>query len=99
MFVTYFYGCYWLPVLLTWLDFDAARLGKVGFPSTVDFPTGSYDKELTRSYGSGSDEDSLNSDSGYSSTEGENTKTMNSTLPPIEEHLEMHSDGLRRFSI
>lgn len=27
MFVTYFYGCWWLPALLTLLDFDAVKLG------------------------------------------------------------------------
>ena len=28
MFTTYFYGCWWLPVMLTLLDFDAVKLGK-----------------------------------------------------------------------
>ena len=28
MFVTYFYGCYWLPAFLTLLDFDVVKLGK-----------------------------------------------------------------------
>ena len=27
MFVTYFYGCWWLPVCLTLLDFDQVKLG------------------------------------------------------------------------
>jgi len=27
MFVTYFFACYWLPVFLTWLDFDFVKLG------------------------------------------------------------------------
>jgi hypothetical protein len=27
MFVTYFFGCYWLPVFLTWFDFDFMKLG------------------------------------------------------------------------
>lgn len=27
MFVTYFYGCWFLPVMLTWLDLDALKLG------------------------------------------------------------------------
>jgi hypothetical protein len=27
MFVTYFYGCWWLPALLTLVDFDAVKLG------------------------------------------------------------------------
>lgn len=30
MIVTYFYGVWWLPVALTFLDFDAVKLGKVG---------------------------------------------------------------------
>jgi predicted RND superfamily exporter protein len=29
MFVTYFYGCWWLPVCLTLLDFDQVKLGRV----------------------------------------------------------------------
>jgi hypothetical protein len=28
MITTYFYGCWWLPVMLTLLDFDAVKLGK-----------------------------------------------------------------------
>jgi len=28
MFVTYFYGCWWLPAMLTLLDFDVVKLGK-----------------------------------------------------------------------
>ena len=27
MFVTYFFGCYWLPVFLTWFEFDFVKLG------------------------------------------------------------------------
>ena len=27
MFTTYFFGCWWLPVLLTLLDFDAVKMG------------------------------------------------------------------------
>jgi len=29
MFVTYFYGCWWLPALLTLLDFEVLKLGKL----------------------------------------------------------------------
>jgi hypothetical protein len=29
MFVTYFYGCWWLPVCLTLLDFDQVKLGAI----------------------------------------------------------------------
>ena len=29
MFSTYFYGCWWLPAMLTLLDFDVLKLGKV----------------------------------------------------------------------
>jgi hypothetical protein len=28
MFVTYFYGCWWLPAALTILDFDVVKFGK-----------------------------------------------------------------------
>ena len=28
MLTTYFYGCWWLPVMLTLLDFDVVKLGK-----------------------------------------------------------------------
>jgi hypothetical protein len=28
MLTTYFYGCWWLPVMLTMLDFDVVKLGK-----------------------------------------------------------------------
>ena len=27
MFVTYFFGCYWLPAFLTWFEFDFIKLG------------------------------------------------------------------------
>ena len=30
MAVTYFFGCWWLPALLTLLDFDVVKLGKPG---------------------------------------------------------------------
>jgi hypothetical protein len=32
MFVTYFYGCWWLPVFLTLLDFDQVKLGGTAAP-------------------------------------------------------------------
>ena len=28
MFVTYFFGCWWLPALLSYIDFDIVKLGK-----------------------------------------------------------------------
>jgi hypothetical protein len=28
MMTTYFYGCWWLPVMLTLLNFDVVKLGK-----------------------------------------------------------------------
>jgi hypothetical protein len=40
MFVTYFYGCWWLPALLTLLDFDAVKLGR---PSNTVPPIKSVD--------------------------------------------------------
>jgi hypothetical protein len=33
MFTTYFYGCWWLPVLLTSLNFDVVKLGKPAMTS------------------------------------------------------------------
>jgi hypothetical protein len=33
MFTTYFFGCWWLPVMLTLLDFDAVKLGKPAMTS------------------------------------------------------------------
>jgi hypothetical protein len=34
MFVTYFYGCYWLPAFLTLLDFEVTKLGESGVTSS-----------------------------------------------------------------
>lgn len=34
MFVTYFFGCYWLPVFLTWFEFDFVKLGPKEMTST-----------------------------------------------------------------
>jgi len=53
MFATYFFGCWWLPALLTLLNFDVVKLGKQGngamdttgenqrAPPSGDSPTGS----------------------------------------------------------
>jgi hypothetical protein len=47
MFVTYFLGCWWLPALLTLLDFDAVKLGK---PAQVEslYRTPSVAKSLAK---------------------------------------------------
>jgi hypothetical protein len=36
MMTTYFFGCWWLPVMLTLLDFDVVKLGKVPAVTSKD---------------------------------------------------------------
>jgi predicted RND superfamily exporter protein len=36
MFVTYWFGCYFLPLILTYMEFDIVRLGKTAAMESID---------------------------------------------------------------
>lgn len=47
MLVTYFFGCWWLPVCLTLLDFDSVRFGGVGSESQPEDATAAAAEPVT----------------------------------------------------
>lgn len=46
MFVTYFYGCWWLPAFMTLLDMDAVKLGKRKHPEDDPFTSVRASKDI-----------------------------------------------------
>jgi hypothetical protein len=76
VFITYFFGCWWLPTALTLLDFEVVKLGKKissnNKVETKDIDTPADDSGLSKPNEVG---DIRNSDTNSGSNQNENDET------------------------